>query len=70
MLQTSLEPLRSNEPESSLVSFHHRTSWRLCIAWAPSFPCSYIPGTQEEVIEVAGGEKNVKYFMLAGAFIY
>lgn len=31
---------------------------------------SYIPGTQEEVVEVAGGEKNVKYFMVGGAVIY
>ena len=31
---------------------------------------SYLPGKQEEVIDFAGGEKNVKYYMLGGAIIY
>lgn len=31
---------------------------------------SYIPGKQKEVVDFAGGESNVKYFMLAGAIIY
>lgn len=31
---------------------------------------SYIPGKQQEVIDFAGGESNVKYYMLAGAIIY
>jgi hypothetical protein len=31
---------------------------------------SFIPGKQEEVVRFAGGEKNVKYYMLAGAAIY
>jgi hypothetical protein len=31
---------------------------------------SYIPGKQAELVRFAGGEKNVKYYMLAGAVFY
>jgi hypothetical protein len=31
---------------------------------------SFIPGKQDEVVRFAGGENNVKYYMLAGAVIY
>jgi hypothetical protein len=31
---------------------------------------SYIPGKQAEIVRFAGGEKNVKYYMLGGAVIY
>ena len=31
---------------------------------------SYIPDTQENLEEFAGGEENVKYYMLSGAIVY